>query len=366
MGSEPPLELMSAYTLVDRPDALSADLNHHDCIGVDTEFMREKTFFAELCLIQIATNDDIYCIDPLASDDMHSFWKCATDRTWIVHSARQDIEVVYQTSQLMPKNIFDTQIAAGLLGYAPQLGYANLTNELFGVEIAKSHTRADWSKRPLTDALLQYAAEDVEYLLPAYSALAESLDQQSRLHWAEEDSARLLNPDLYDIDPRLAINRLKGARNLRGRRRSAAVSLAAWRESLALRSNRPRQWVARDSVLIDLAFKLPERIEELQDFEGLSPGLIRRDGKTIIEIIALSNADDDDYSPPTAPDEAQKVLLKQMQNHVAECAADLGLAAETLASKKDLSAVILSGARDSRLLNGWRHDVIGEQILQML
>ncbi len=366
MGSEPPLKTMSAYTLVDRPDTLSADLNHHDRIGVDTEFMREKTFFAELCLIQIATNDDIYCVDPLASDDMRSFWECVTDRTWVVHSARQDIEVVYQTAQLMPKCIFDTQIAAGLLGYAPQLGYANLANELFGVEIAKSHTRADWSKRPLTDALLQYAAEDVEYLLPAYSALAESLDRQSRLAWAEEDSARLLSPVLYDIDPRLAIDRLKGARNLRGRRRSAAASLAAWRESQALRSNRPRQWVTRDSVLIDLAFKLPASIEALQDIEGLSPGLIRRAGKTIIAAIAESDADDDDYMPPTAPDEAQKALLKQMQNHVADRAADLGLAAETLASKKDLSAVIMSGARDSRLLNGWRHEVVGEQILQML
>jgi len=366
MGSEPPLKTMSAYTLVDRPDTLSADLNHHDRIGVDTEFMREKTFFAELCLIQIATNDDIYCVDPLASDDMRSFWECVTDRTWVVHSARQDIEVVYQTAQLMPKCIFDTQIAAGLLGYAPQLGYANLADELFGVEIAKSHTRADWSKRPLTDALLQYAAEDVEYLLPAYSALAESLDRQSRLAWAEEDSARLLSPVLYDIDPRLAIDRLKGARNLRGRHRSAAASLAAWRESQALRSNRPRQWIARDSVLIDLAFKLPASIEALQDIEGLSPGLIRRAGKTIIAAIAESDADDDDYMPPTAPNEAQKALLKQMQNHVADRAADLGLAAETLASKKDLSAVIMSGARDSRLLNGWRHEVVGEQILQML
>ena len=366
MGSEPPLEPMSAYTLVERPNTISADLNRHDCIGVDTEFMREKTFFAELCLIQIATNDDIYCIDPLASDAMRSFWESATDRTWVVHSARQDIEVVYQTSQLMPKRIFDTQIAAGLLGYAPQLGYANLASELFGVEIAKSHTRADWSKRPLTDALLQYAAEDVEYLLPAYNALAERLDRQSRLAWAEEDSARLLSPDLYDIDPRLAIDRLKGARNLRGQRRSAAAGLATWRESQALRSNCPRQWVARDSVLIDLAFKLPASIEELQAIEGLAPGLIRRAGKTIIEIIALSDADDDHYKPPAVPDEAQKVLLKKMQNHVAECAADLGLAAETLASKKDLSGVIMSGAQDSRLLNGWRHEVIGEQILKLL
>lgn len=357
---------MSAYNLVDRPDTISADLNRHDRIGVDTEFMRERTFFAELCLIQISTRDDIYCIDPLASDDMRSFWESACDKTWVVHSARQDIEVVYQTSQLMPADIFDTQVAAGLLGYAPQLGYANLTNELFGVEIAKSHTRADWSKRPLADELLQYAAEDVEYLLPAFDTLAEKLDQQGRLAWAEEDSRRLLNLDLYDIDPWLAIDRLKGARNLSGQHRSAAVRLAAWRESQALRSNRPRQWVAKDSVLIDLAYKLPETIEQLQEIDGLSPGLIRRAGKTIIDSIARSAGDDNDYKPPAVPDSEQKMLLKKMQNHVAERAEDLGLATETLASKKDLSAVIMSRAQTSRLRSGWRHEVIGEQILQML
>ena len=219
---------MTDFSMVDDIDTIADDLSSPDFIGLDTEFMREKTFFAELCLVQISSGTSIYCVDPLGSADMASFWNNAMQTPWVVHSARQDIEVIYQAAERMPGALFDTQIAAGLLGYAPQMGYATLVSELFNVEIPKSHTRADWSRRPLADAVLQYAAEDVEYLLPAREILAERLDKLGRLHWADEDSALLLDPKLYDIDPQAAIKRLKGARNLRGQKRSAAARLAAW------------------------------------------------------------------------------------------------------------------------------------------
>ena len=358
--------LMPEYTLVERVDTITADLSGSDYIGVDTEFMRERTFFANLCLVQISTDDSIYCVDPLITPDMHLFWDTVMESGWVAHSARQDIEVIYQAAERMPKCLFDTQIAAGLLGFAPQMGYANLVNELFGVDIPKSHTRADWSKRPLGDDLLQYAAEDVEYLLPAWQKLQETLDKKGRLAWAEEDSAQLLKPSLYDIDPQLAINRLKGARKLRGRHRAAATRLATWRESEALRANRPRQWIAKDSALIEVAYRLPESINALQEIEGLPAGLIRRSGRQLLDIITESDNDDTSYRPPPAPGEAQKALLKTMQKKVADCADDLGLAAETVASKKDLSAVILGGNRDSRIFEGWRHEIIGDELQKML
>ncbi|MDH3532943.1 MAG: ribonuclease D [Gammaproteobacteria bacterium] len=355
---------MPAYSLVDRPDTIRSELRQQHRIGVDTEFMRERTFFAELCLVQISTPDHIFCIDPLAGGDMQAFWDNATARTWVLHSARQDIEVIYQTSQRMPQRIFDTQIAAGLLGYAPQLGYAGLVSELFGVEIAKTHTRADWSRRPLSDALLQYAAEDVKYLLPAHELLAARLEQQGRLAWAEEDSAQLLEPALYDLDPQLAIDRLRGAKNLHGASRAAATRLAVWRETEALRANRPRQWIARDAALLSLARSLPTSIEELQEIEGLAPGLVRRSGRNVLAAIAASREDNNKYRPPAAPDEAEKALLKRMQAAVIACAADLGLANETVASRKDLAAVI-AGA-DSRVLRGWRREVIGAALLELV
>jgi ribonuclease D len=239
---------MPEFSLINEPDSIASVLAKHDLVGVDTEFMREKTFFAERCLVQISTGDQIYCVDPLTANSMDACWLEVMASTWVVHSARQDIEVVYQTARCMPTEIFDTQIAAGLLGYAPQLGYAGLVSELFDVEIAKTHTRADWSRRPLSEEVLQYAAEDVQYLLPAYEILAERLDKRGRLTWAREDSAQLLNPGLYDADPLLAIDRLKGGRNLRGNRRAVAARLAAWREKEALRANRPRQWIVRTLV----------------------------------------------------------------------------------------------------------------------
>ncbi len=352
--------------LVENPATITAVLDRQDHLGVDTEFMRERTFFAELCLVQVATGDQIYCVDPLATQELHDFWRCLCECTWILHSARQDIEVVFQAARMLPQTIFDTQIAAGLLGYKPQIGYANLVRELFAVDIPKSHTRADWKKRPLSDALLNYAAEDVQYLLPLYEALAPRLDAQGRLTWAEEDSLQLLNPALYEVDPALAIDRLKGAKNLRGRHRAAAARLAAWREAEALRVNRPRQWIARDAVVISLAQELPDTIRALRAIDGLAPKLIRRSGNSILEMIAASGDDRNDYVPPVTANGKQKSLLKNMQELVTRSADELGIASEILASRRDLSAIIIGGDRSSRLLRGWRREVIGGRILELL
>lgn len=357
---------MTVYSIVEHVEQITDEIRGSEFVGLDTEFMREKTFFAELCLVQVATPSALYCVDPLGDSDMQSFWAAAMQSGWVVHSARQDIEVTYQATQRMPLRLFDTQVAAGLLGHAPQLGYANLVNALFGVELAKSHTRADWSRRPLAEEVLQYAAEDVEYLLPARDILAEQLDKLGRLSWADEDSAMLLDPALYDTDPQQAIHRLKGARNLRGRRRAAASVLAAWRESEALRVNRPRQWIVKDSALLDIATRLPQVVDELNGIADLPGGLVRRSGQQIIELVATSRGDDDDYQPPAAPDEAQKAQLKKLQQVVAECASDLGIAAETVASKKELSAVIAEKSRASRVFGGWRYGVIGERLQQLL
>jgi ribonuclease D len=357
---------MTDFTLVDKPDTIASDLHSHDVLGVDTEFMREKTFFAQLCLVQLATRERVYCVDPLTGNDMQAFWSAVCDRIWVVHSARQDIEVIFQTAELMPSALFDTQIAAGLLGLQPQMGYAGLVKNLFGVDIPKSHTRADWTRRPLADALLHYAVEDVEYLLPAYDVLRERLTQVGRLEWAEQDSALLLDDSLYVADASQAVSRLKGARNLRGRRRAAAVRLAAWREQEALGRNRPRQWILRDRVLLNIAATQPNSMAALQRVEDLPPKLAQRAGDALLEIVANSANDDYDYQPPSAPDERQKKLLKAMQSAVDHCAANLGISAELIASRKELSAVIVAGARDSRVFQGWRRELIGEQLLELL
>lgn len=357
---------MPEFTLVERPESLGDKLEDYERVGLDTEFMREKTFFAELCLVQVSCNEEIFCVDPLAGNNMSTFWDILVARTWVVHSGRQDIEIIYQVAERMPTSLFDTQIAAGLLGYAPQLGYANLVKELFDVELPKSHTRADWSRRPLPVEYLHYAAEDVEYLLPARDLLAERLDKLGRLSWAGEDAAQLLDPALYDVDPAVAIDRMKGARNLRGKRRAAAARLAAWRESEALRANRPRQWIAKDSALLEVVAGMPSSTDELSRIDALPAGIIRRAGQDIIAAITAADSDENDYDPPRPPNESQRALLKSMQKLVSERAEDLGLAAETVASKRDLAAIILDSDQKSKVLHGWRRDVIGKRLTAML
>jgi len=357
---------MPALTYVDRPDRIISLIDTHDPIAVDTEFMRERTYFAQLCLVQLGTTDDIFCVDPLAGPDMTSFWEVLNRRTWVLHSARQDIEVVYQAAERMPEAIFDTQIAASLLGYQAQIGYAGLVEALFDVRLPKSHTRADWSRRPLSEDLLEYAAEDVEYLLPAHDALCEALEARGRLAWAKADSAALLDRDLYDIDTSRAVDRLKSARNLRGRRRAIAARLADWREQEAIRLDRPRQWIVRDNVLIDIAFKAPASVSLLSRVDELPDKVVKRSGKAIVAAIESASDDSQDYEPPTAPTEAQKSQLKKMQKAVAARAAELELAPETIASRKDLSAVLIDGNRDARVLTGWRRELIGDELLELV
>lgn len=357
---------MPRFNFVEEPDSLVETLRSHKQFAVDTEFMRERTYYAQLCLTQVAGRDEIWCVDPLSGHPQEAFWQELLAHDWVLHSARQDIEVVYQSAGAMPASIFDTQIAAGLLGFPAQLGYAGLVKQLFDVEIHKMHTRADWSRRPLREEFLQYAAEDVEYLLPACDLLSERLEAKGRLDWAREDSRWLLDPELYDLDNGQAIERLKGARNFRGRRRAAAARLADWREVEAIRRNRPRQWIMRDNALLDIAYRLPGSEAELADIEGVPAKLMRRVGSQLLDAVARSASDSGDYRPPRPPDEAQKALLKDMQKKVAARAGDLGIAAETLASKRELSAVIIGGNRESRLLNGWRAALIGEELLALL
>jgi ribonuclease D len=357
---------MPRFQLVEEPDALVEELRSHGQLAVDTEFMRESTYYAQLCLTQVTAGDAIWCVDPLTGNGQDAFWKEMLSHDWVLHSGRQDIEVIYQLAHTMPAAIFDTQIAAGLLGMPAQLGYAGLVKELFDVEIHKMHTRADWSKRPLRNEYLEYAAEDVEYLLPACEKLMEQLESKGRLEWAREDSRWLLDPELYTNDNGQAIDRLKGARNFRGRKRAAAKRLAGWREQEAIARNRPRQWIMRDNVLLDIAWNLPRSEADLGNIQGVPGKLVKRAGHSLLEAIAKSASDTEAYDPPRPPDEGQKALLKEMQSRVAACAGELGIVAETLASKRELSAVIIAGHRKSKLFNGWRASVIGEELLRLL
>ena len=357
---------MSDYTFVDDYLDVIDTIAATDLAGVDTEFLRESTFLAQLCLLQFADRQTIFCIDPLKPHDYDRLWQVACDTRWVLHAGRQDIEVVYQTGGRMPRELFDTQIGAGLLGYAPQMGYARLVAELFDVDLPKSHTRADWSQRPLPDELLQYAADDVAHLLPAFDLLGERLDKAGRLAWAVEDSAALLDPALYDIRPQDALQRLKGARNLRGQQRLAAQALAEWRERRALDRNRPRQWILRDGPLLEIAVRQPKNMAGLKRIDGLSPKTADRIGRELIAVLDSVRDADCDYRPPRPPNESQKKGIKLLQSTVDGRARELGIAAEILAPKRELSHAVIDGDTSGRVFAGWRRDVVGERLIDAL
>lgn len=348
-----------------RVDALRATLDGVDEIAIDTEFMREDTFFAELCLVQLAVGPQIYLLDPLSDSDPGEAWSVLLDRGWVLHAGRQDLEVVFQVAGALPKSVFDTQVAAGLLGYAPQLGYANLVLELFGIELSKSQTRADWRRRPLSAAMSSYAAADVQFLLDAAGTLRDKLAALGRTRWAEEDSGALLAHELYAVDPSSAIDRLKGVRGLSGRERGAARRLAEWREKRALKRNRPRQWIMKNALLIDIARKGPRNLDELAQIDNLPGAILRRSGDEIVKLLKRARNDDDAYRPPRAPTEAEKRTLKAMQACVADTAEELGITGEILAPRRELSAA-LRGSRDGRLFTGWRREVVGNRLEAML
>ncbi|MAD92190.1 MAG: hypothetical protein CMQ54_05640 [Gammaproteobacteria bacterium] len=357
---------MLEYHFINHPNKIIQNISGYNEIGLDTEFMREKTFFPQLCLVQISTRDNIFCIDPFTKDDQTKFWKELLSKNWIVHSARQDIEVIFQTTGIMPNTIFDTQIAAEIIGMQVQIGYANLIKELFGINITKSHTRSDWAQRPLKKEFLDYAAEDVMYLLPIANILSEKLDKKGRLDWAHQDSALLLNPNLYKLTYKSAIDRIKGARKFFGVKREVAIQLASWREKEAILRNRPRQWIISDKNLLDIADRLPVSRKQLSEIKGLPSKFIANFDIHIINNIEKKNELNKIHKPPQPINEDQKELLKKMYKIVSECAKDHGLATETLASKRELSLIITKGGAGAKIINGWRRHLIGEQLLKLV
>lgn len=345
--------------------SVAALLGSAERVGVDTEFMREKTYFAELCLVQLAIGDRLICADPLGASDLSDFWSALMRCEWVVHSGRQDMEVAWQASGALPRRVFDTQVAAALLGYAPQIGYAPLVTALFGIELAKSHTRADWSRRPLSAELLHYAAEDVEYLLPAFDRLTEQLERRGRLSWAEQDSMDLLDATLYSTAPDKAIDRIKAAKNLRGHALAVAAGLAAWREEEAVRRNRPRQWILRDAALLEIAKLRPTSRQALLTIEGVAESTVGRAGAAWLDIVSGAADEQSPRTPLRRLGEDEKAVLNRMLKAVAAVASELGISAETVASRKELG-LLFEGRRDLRALRGWRGELIGRDLLAML
>jgi len=341
-------------------------------ITVDTEFMRERTFWPILCLVQIAGPSEAVAVDTMAPDlDLKPLLKLMNDPATlkVFHAARQDLEIFFFLSGQVPHPVFDTQIAAMVCGFGDSVSYETLVKKLAGAGLDKASRFTDWSHRPLTERQLKYALADVVHLRTVYERLQQKLAGNGRAAWFEEEMADLVDPGLYRTDPEEAWRRFR----LRGRadRRFLGVlrAVAAWREQAAQQRDLPRGRIMRDEAVLEIATHIPRTIEQLARTRSLSKGVAEgRLGQDILDAVARGLADPN--PPPPAPAKPElppglgplvelfRVLLKQ------RCE-DYGVAQKLVASADDLETIAADDNAPVRALQGWRRDVFGADALAL-
>ena len=362
------------YLYIDSDDELRrfcARIASAEFCAIDTEFIRESTYYAELALIQVGSGEDFACIDPLAIDDFTPFAELlvAPGLLKLFHSCSQDLEILYQKFGAVPAPVFDTQIAAAVLGYNHQISYADLVQQICDVTLEKKHTRANWKRRPLSEDELDYAMDDVRYLPAIYEKLNRQLQANRRSAWVEKDLRALTDPANYEVDEAQLWKRLKGVQKLKGEKLQIASDLCRWREQLAQRQNRPRRWIAKDDVLIEIARQKPASIEDLSSIPELSDKTVRRHGADLLKIVAQAAQVD----PEQWPRHDKITTLSKQQQALGDClmalcrviADENDIALATLALRKDIDNLILN-RKSSRLTQGWRFSMAGEKLLEFI
>ena len=341
-------------------------------IALDTEFLREKTYYPKFCLLQIATLDWVACVDPIALPDLSTLFDAIYNPATVkvFHSCRQDLKIFFQMTGKLPEPIFDTQIAAPLLGFQDNPGYAMLVSSLLNVNLTKAHTRADWSKRPLNDDEIDYAADDVIYLCQIYQIMTQKLTELGRIDWLKQDFAEVTNPDHYEVKPEKAWLRIKGQNKLTGKQLSIIQTVAEWREKTAQVEDRPKNWLLRDELLFDLAKLQPETINDLATVRGISERAVQRYGKELCQLITI--AKNRPPIPLTLKDrpakktQQQEAILDILTALVRIRAEENELNPTILASRKDLEALLFNGDDECPLLHGWRYAMAGRELVGLL
>ena len=369
----PPLPLISDQASLDR---LCGTYARSPRVALDTEFLRERTYVAELALVQVADRNELSLIDPLARIDLAPLAALLTNMsvTKVVHAARQDLEVLMPLTATPARPVLDTQIAAALIGLAPQIGYADLVNRMVGVELAKGGAggnlaRTDWTRRPLSAAQLDYAADDVRHLLAVAERLEEELSARGRLAWWLEDCAQLADPALYRVDPEEAWQRLKATESAPPREQVRLRALARWREEQAQAHNLPRSWVLADDGLRELARRPPASVALLKSRRLFRDETADRVGSALLDVLATAEqAPLDGVVQNTAgrPNAEELARARALGECLQATAAKLDISPEVLATQRDLKRLARGDRRASGPLAGWRLAVIGEALLRTL
>jgi len=336
----------------------------HPYLTIDTEFIRERTYFPQLCLVQVAYEGDAAIIDPLvAGIDLAPLFTLLQNPkvVKVFHAARQDIEIFYHLSGEMPTPIFDTQIAASVCGHGDAASYESLVNAIVGASIDKSSRYSDWAARPLSETQLSYALSDVTHLRVVYEKLLAEVEKTGRGSWIEEEFAHLTDKKLYDIDPKNSYKRIK-AGSLRPRHLVVLRALAAWREDLARSSDVPRGRIVKDEVLVELALVSPKNEAELARIRNINAGLAKKHIKAILqcveEALAIPNTEWPQANKGRKQPEGTSTIVSMLQLLLKVQADKHNIAGAMIANKDDLETLALG--QDSPLTSGWRYDVFGQ------
>jgi len=363
---------MELITRTEDLAAACAKLANAPFIAVDTEFMREQTFWPRLCLVQIAGGETEVLIDSMAPDiDLKPLFDLMVDETVlkVFHSARQDVEIVHHLAGVIPHPIFDTQVAAMVCGFGEAVSYSMLVKRLLGRNLDKSSRFTDWSRRPLSERQLTYALGDVTYLRDLYPKLRAQLDQSERASWLNEEMAVLTDPATYELHPEHAWRRLK-MRIKTPKALAILMELAAWREREAQTQDVPRSRVLKDEALYDIAGQAPRSVEDLGSLRSLHNGFARSQrGRAVLEAVQRGRERDPATVPPLQrgepmPPEAQAVvdLLRVL---LKATAGRHGVAPKLIATSDDLEEIARSDDADAAALRGWRRKLFGEDALAL-
>jgi ribonuclease D len=360
------------FETIENSEDLSSFINKlkgAEWIALDTEFIREKTYYAKLCLIQIEANGHRACIDPLTIEDLSPLTALLHDSniTKVFHAAHQDLEILLQITGKVPAPIFDTQVAASVLGVGDQMGYARLVENMLGVSLAKTQSRTDWSRRPLKSAQLEYAIDDVRYLAQIYPQMMEKLEANNRLQWLDKDFTKAVSPETYAINARERWKKVRGNQVLKRPQLAILRELAAWREEVAERSDRPRKWIISDDILLDLSRQQPSNSQEIGEIRGISPNTQKyhKEWLGLIEKAkALSESEWPELPRSKKPSPTQNATIDLLMIVLQIQAKKNGITAAGIATRKQIANMVQSGC--ASLSDDWRGAIVNDEFARVL
>ncbi|MDX8387061.1 MAG: ribonuclease D [Ghiorsea sp.] len=369
------------FQYITTPEALLTacqTLKQAKVLCVDTEFHREKTYYAQFALLQVGCNEGCFVIDPVQIKDLKPVWDVILDPNIlkVFHAGRQDLEIILEHAGGLPLPMFDTQVAAALLGYGQQVGFGNLVQRIVKKELAKGESFSDWLKRPLTDQQLKYAADDVIYLMPIYQGLKEELQARKRFAWLDEEQTTLTSLSTYQIDKQEVFWRVKGVNKLKPKHLAVLREFGAWREEQAQKKDIPRRRLVSDDALLELAKRDNLNRDIMGRMRGLTQGTISRFGDTWLKLWEKGMACAEEERPKLSARKhntpGTDMRLELLDTLVRLKAEESSISATILTNKSDLAALASWGNKpqnetpDLPCLQGWRYELVGEDLLRLL